>query len=149
MRPTARGSARSLCALILTGAMLLNACSSWHPVSGSVPSAIEGTRAEVFRVDLRDGRVLHVHDAHVVNDSLMGTERHPIRARTATPDERARGYTESVVKVPVADVASIEVSRRDRGRTALAVIAGVGIAFVVVALIGFAATDLSPGGSSY
>lgn len=144
-----KGTTRPLCALILTAAMLLNACSSWHPVTGSVPAAIETTRTDAVRVLLRDGRLLHVWDAHIENDSLMGIERHSIRYLDSTSDDRPRGYRENVVRVPVADVESVSIARIDRGRTALAIIGAAVVGFAILVTAAAGQIDYLGSGGAY
>lgn len=133
----ARGSTRSACAAVLMAAMLLNACSSWHPVTGSVPDVIETTRADKFRVVLRDGRVLHMSDAHISADSLMGTERRR--------DASSREFVDSIVKVPVSEVQSVSVSRVNTGRTILAVTGAVAVGFVLLAIIALSTMEIGFG----
>jgi hypothetical protein len=121
--------------------MLLNACTTWHPVAGSIPTAIETTQAEVLRVERHDGRVIRLWDAHVVNDSLWGTERHPIRGKLATADERARGYQFRIVTMPISDVRSVSVSRTNKARTAAVVVGTLVVAVFTVGLIGWGLSE--------
>ncbi|MGH7637562.1 MAG: hypothetical protein ACREOK_07910 [Gemmatimonadaceae bacterium] len=145
----AKSSRCTFAALAMT-AMLLNACTSWHPVSGSVPTAIGTTRADVYRVVLRDGRVLHLRGVRVANDSLAGIVRNAISSSRITPEESARGYAvemNEVVKVAVADVRSLSVSRFNAGRTVLVVIAGVAVAFVMLAAAAVSSMELGFAGT--
>lgn len=137
----ARGSSRGVSAAVLMAAMLLNACTSWHAVTGSVPAAVETTQADVLRVVLRDGSVLYVRDAHISADSLMGTT-----ARRAVVSSRATPvYVESIVKVPVTDVQSVSVSRVNTGRTILAVTGAIAVGFVLLAIIALSTMEIGFG----
>lgn len=132
---------RVITVAVVMGASFLNGCTSWHPINAPVPDALARHPDVMFQVRLADGRKIDLWDAHIAGDSLMGTQRHQLRARAATPDERARGYSESVVKVPIGDVESLAVPRLNAFRTAVGVVAAVGAAFVIVAIIAFSTAD--------
>ena len=132
MMNPANGRMRAPCAALLSAALLLNACVSWHPLDGSVATNIEARTNEEMRVQLRDGKALQLHAVRIDSDSVTGTERLPLIARLGTPEERSRGYRERFVAIPIADGQSVSESRFSLLKT----IGVIGVVAVVIVAAG-------------
>lgn len=73
------------------------------------------------------------HQYIFVNDTLIGSERNILLNKNA--------INESSVKIPVEDMQLVEVKESEGGKTALVILGGAAVIFLLVGFISFANTD--------
>jgi len=73
------------------------------------------------------------HQYIIVNDTLLGSDKNVYINKSA--------LDEPIVKIPVDDMQLVEVKENDARRTALAVVGGAVVLFVVYVVISFITTD--------
>lgn len=137
-------NARRTGSCIVLASMLLASCSRWEPVTGASASGLDSRQDQLARVTLRDGRHLYLWFPRVANDSLQGMERRTVPRHLRSSTDRAIGYREYDVAVPLSAVQSVAFSQPDGQRTAL--LGGLVIGFLIVASIAASQLDFDISG---
>jgi hypothetical protein len=106
--------------LLLIGVLVLPSCSGWHPtrVAPEIAPVIDASRP--VRATPQNGRPVVLWHPRVVGDSLIGEVGHP-PLRTA---------------IALRDLRRLDEFRYSRVRTGVAVVTGLGVGFVLFAVLG-------------
>lgn len=101
--------------------VLAPACTRWAAPREPLPEAFARDSAQTIRVRERSGKQYYVHSPRLRHDTLFGTQGEDVK-----------------VKIPMSDVASVQVLRRDKARSLGLVVGIVGLA----TLIGFGLSEI-------
>jgi len=112
-RTDSRSRSAAAGAALLLFALASGACTSMSPVKEPT-NYIESVTPKMIRVTRTDGQKFTMIGAHISGDTLMGFT------------ERPGGAMGEFTELPIGDVKVVEAQQYAHGKTALAIIGGVG-----------------------